>query len=599
MEELTYMFLGPPDDCDDHLEEVSVATGSSRHDEDSHGDSSTSHEDDAAAVPPAATATPPPASDAPRKHKHRGIRGFLSKANLQDQLLDKLFQQVIPIDSFVGEDLDPESPGHEDGDSVHGDDDEDFDDDDDEPAKPVKPAFSVAIMSTNFRRFNARIGVVFRFQKRVDRLLAWRHPSHTLAFLGVYTLVCLDPYLLTMLPPAVFLLAVLIPAFIARHPGTDGAHGVAGAHAAHGIAGTATPGGTVTVGHGSTPDYAQYARGPPLAPPRTIKPVKELSRDFFRNMGDLQNCMEDFSVAHDSVVQLVVPATNFSDEASSSALFVVLCAAASLLSVAAHRLPWRALFLLGGWAVVGSGHPAAARALRMWRRQRRRTKGTSGATTDSVSLLDEDEYTSFWKAWVASDILLDEAPETREVEIFELQRRSAAAAAEWEPWLFSPSPYDPMSQPRLGHSRFARPSGSRFFEDVLPPPGWEWSEKKWALDLWSRDWVEERIITGVEVETEGERWVYDIYSEQEQQQQAAAAEAEATRAGFGFGLGDSDFDTDHTALRPPPSERPLRQTAGPGWQEGEEGEEGMGRRGEWRRRRWVRTVKRKKILETV
>lgn len=62
-----------------------------------------------------------------------------------------------------------------------------------------------------------------------------------------------------------------------------------------------------------------------------------------------------------------------------------------------------------------------------------------------------------------------------------------------------------------------RPIGCRFFEDVKSPRGWEWSEKKWALDLWSREWVEERIITGVEVETEGERWVYDIrYEGQEE-----------------------------------------------------------------------------------
>ncbi len=89
-------------------------------------------------------------------------------------------------------------------------------------------------------------------------------------------------------------------------------------------------------------------------------------------------------------------------------------------------------------------------------------------------------------------------------------------------------------------------------------------EKKWALDLWSREWVEERIITGVEVETEGERWVYDIYNENEST----------------------------TGL----AETPAKGMSGPqvrvSW---EEGEEGMGRRGEWRRRRWVRMVKRRNM----
>lgn len=87
----------------------------------------------------------------------------------------------------------------------------------------------------------------------------------------------------------------------------------------------------------------------------------------------------------------------------------------------------------------------------------------------------------------------------------------------------------------MSHTRIAleRPKGTRFFEDVRCPSGWEWKDRKWMLDLGSTTWVGERYIGGVEIEEEGERWVYD-------------------RVG---------------------------------------GEEG--KRGEWRRRRWVRMVSRK------
>ncbi|KJR80497.1 integral peroxisomal membrane peroxin [Sporothrix schenckii 1099-18] len=556
----------------------------------------------------------PPVSPTPATHrKRRGFRDFLSKANsnIQDQLLDK-YVEVIPIDnSHTNNDdadlgySDPSfgaPPNVSDGAADTGGHGGvgSLDPNDDKPVKKQRPGFSVAIMSTNFRRFNARIGVVFRFQKKVERLLAWRRASHTLSFLGVYTFVCLDPYLLTLVPPAILLLGVLIPGFITRHPGTSTTN---------------------------TPSLAlpseYYARGPPLAPPHTVKPVKELSRDFFHNMGDLQNSMEDFSVAHDKIVQTVVPATNFADEAFSSALFVALCVTAILLSLAAHLLPWRMMFLVGGWVVVCSGHPTAARLLRVWktsmgtspppasapRGDKASTDGKKdSATGGAVPKTEPASAASLWNAWVAADIILDEAPETREVEIFELQRRSTDAA-EWEPWVFGPSPYDPLSQPRLNANAQAsspaaaflggsggRPQGARFFEDVLPPQGWEWSEKKWALDLWSRDWVEERIITGVEVETEGERWVYDMYNEHEQQQQQQHQLAAAAESTGGSGYGDSDFYADSTGLHPPTATfRPQRRPLGPSW---EEGEEGMGRRGEWRRRRWVRMVKRKKITVT-
>lgn len=383
----------------------------------------------------------------------------------------------------------------------------------------TRPPFSLPTMSNNFRRFNARIGVVFQFESRAMKLLSWRRPSHTLSLLAVYTLICLDPYLLAALPLAALLAGVLVPAFMTRHP----------------------PG----------PRELGYSpHGPPRAPAGTVRPVKELSREFFRNMRDLQNSMEDFSRGHDRVAAGLVPLTNFSDEALSSALFVGLFALTLFMTIAAHLLPWKAVALCAGWAAVLSGHPVAARVLQEQR----------------AAYLGEEQgerAQSLLSSFVSEDIILDSAPETREVEIFELQHLDSSSG-EWEPWVFSPSPYDPLSQARITGER---PQGARFFEDVRAPEGWEWSEKKWSLDLWSREWVEERIITGVEVETEGERWVYDLYDEME-----------------GAG-GVREEDADGNAVGTVSSRRKIVS-----WEEGQEGE---GRRGEWRRRRWVRLVVRK------
>lgn len=383
----------------------------------------------------------------------------------------------------------------------------------------TRPPFSAPTMLNNFNRFNARIGVVFKFQARVIRLLSWRRASHTLSLLVVYTLVCLDPYLLTVLPLAAVLVGVLIPAFMARHPIDER-------------------------------ELAYSPHGPPRAPARTVKPANPLSKDFFKNMRDLQNSMEDFSRAHDQVVTGLVPKTNFSDEALSSALFVGLFAATLFMMIAAQLLPWRLIALCGGWGAVVGGHPAVAQRLRQ-------TQATYGDKREVAELKAQ----SFLDDFVHGDIILDLAPETREVEIFELQHLDSAGGGEWEPWVFSPSPYDPLSQARITGDR---PQGTRFFEDVRAPEGWEWSEKKWALDLWSREWVEERIITGVEVETECERWVYDMFNENEVAAVGVRDVAEAPLLAAGKRL--------------------------PSWEEGEEGE---GRRGEWRRRRWVRLVKRK------
>jgi len=129
---------------------------------------------------------------------------------------------------------------------------------------------------------------------------------------------------------------------------------------------------------------------------------------------------------------------------------------------------------------------------------------------------------------VTQDITLELEPEVYEVEIFELQRllnpsstftlptstsspalsnliaTAPGVKGEYEPYLFGPSPWDPMSPARLSG---AVPPGTHFFEDVAAPRGWVWHDKKWNLDLMSTVFVEERCITGVEVETEGERFV--------------------------------------------------------------------------------------------
>ncbi|KAI0015656.1 integral peroxisomal membrane peroxin-domain-containing protein [Xylariomycetidae sp. FL0641] len=472
----------------------------------------------------------------PGKKRKGGLRGriaaFKEKTKIQDQLVEKLLASVVPLDTDIPQDDPQQKDGSGDGTG---------------PAHTERPNFTLPTMSNNFRRFNARIGVVFVFQARVIRLLSWEQPTHTLSFLAIYTFMCLDPYLLPLLPVVILLVGVLVPSFIARHPapaeqpqqqqqGGGGGGGVSGYYAAAA--------------------YSPF-RGPPLAPALTVRPVKELSRDFFRNMRDLQNCMEDFSQLHDGVVALLVPATNFSDEARSTALFVALAAAALALSVAAHLVPWRLVFLAAGWAATALGHPAPQRALQAYAA---RVKP------------HEEQAAGQLGAWVAADVILDSAPETREVEIFELQRREA----EWEPWLFAPSPYDPLSRARLAGER---PAGTRFFEDVRPPPGWAWSEPKWALDLWSREWVEERIITGVEIETEGERWVYDIRNE-----------ADDGRGGVGI-AGEEEEGGGGAKLEKKGSKAVSVPTVS--WEEGDEIDEG--RRGQWRRRRWVRLVKRKAL----
>ena len=142
-----------------------------------------------------------------------------------------------------------------------------------------RPSFSLPMMSTNFRRFNARyyssrlfhrwqtlkyirIGVVFVFQNRLIRLFTWTTPTHTLSFLALYTLICLQPTLIPVVPLALILFFVMIPSFLARHP----------------------PPPTSALSSTDAAAAEQYAKygysGPAVAPPTKVKPAPELSKDL-------------------------------------------------------------------------------------------------------------------------------------------------------------------------------------------------------------------------------------------------------------------------------------------------------------------------------
>ena len=275
------------------------------------------------------------------------------------------------------------------------------------------------------------------------------------------------------------------------------------------------------------------------ASPHSLKPASEMSKDFFRNLRDLQNSMDDFSVLHDFVMEIVIPRMDFSNEPISSTIFLAFFFACCVLFISSHLLPWRHVSLAACWMAISFGHPRVQKLF--WAN---REEDIKTHKRNAENWLDR---------WLSQDFILDAPPEIREAEIFELQRRKGGDIGEWEAWLFGPSPYDPLSAQRISEDR---PQGTRFFEDVAPPPGWDWGDKKWILDLESKEWVVQRMIQGVEVEIEGERWVYDLLPE---------------------GSGE-----------------PASEAQSPRTREVRRGHGGQGngplRRGEWRRRRWIRSV---------
>lgn len=436
--------------------------------------------------------------------------------------------------------------------------------------------FNFGLLDWGKLTLSYRIGVVFLFQTRVERLLSWETPTHTISFLFVYSFLCLDPHLILILPLVVLLLFIMVPAFITRHP---------------------PPPSTST---SSIIPYYSYD-GPALAPARTIKPASETSKDFFRNMRDLQNVMADFSDAHDAIIALVAPLTNFSNEKLSSTIFLGGTVATAVMFLMAHLLPLKLIMLASGNAAVLSINPKVQSFVKGL------MEDVGGLSDLDSQAGDDDEIHGGLGAAIPKDpavamsaleqlveISLDTDPEEREVEIFELQHRaSGISESGWENFLFSPQPYDPLSPSRIAGDR---PRGCRFFDDVQAPSGWRWKSKKWELDLDCREWVVERMITGVGFEVPGVTpdghaiidevggWVWDLPSEPSTGREEE--DEEVTPMAYG------DLDVSTPSSKSKGASQPkgkYRAKSSGDWEEASSASYGVG---EWRRRRWVRIVQR-------
>ena len=417
---------------------------------------------------------------------------------------------------------------------------------------------------------------MFLFQNRVERLLSWKNPTHTISFLFAYSFICLHPQLLLVLPLVVLLLFIMVPAFVTRHP---------------------PPPSTST---SSTSSYYSY-EGPALAPARTIKPAAETSKDFFRNMRDLQNCMADFSDVHDATINIFAPLTNFSNEKLSSALFLACTVTVAVLYLTAHLLPIKFIMLAGGNVAILSNN-SKLRTFFAGLMQ------DVGGLSDLDSPACEEENKGFFgkpipvtpSAAVSAleqlaDISVDRDPEEREVEIFELQHRVlGTSGSEWENFIFSRQPYDPLSPSRIAGDR---PRGCRFFDDVQAPAGWKWKSKKWELDLDCREWVMERMITGVGFEVpsvtpdgnaiidEIGGWVWDLPAESSESREE---DEDITIMAYG----DLQSEAHRLSMREggcSMKEKDRAKSTSQAWEEAAPASFGVG---EWRRRRWVRVVQR-------
>jgi len=302
-------------------------------------------------------------------------------------------------------------------------------------------------------------------QNKIEDVLAWRNPVETISAMVIFSLFVINPQLAISLPFFIVVFALLIPSYESRHPPPPMSLSSASLEVTQAIS----------------------------PAPQTGKPAQELSRDFFMNMRDIQNSMDDFSNAYDLIRGYVLYITTFRDEPLSSTVLAFSTIGCLAMMLFVQFLPMRFIVLIAGNAAILACHPFLFKYI----------------ITNYIRPEEIERIKQRIEQFVKDDYIPPPPSQNvmRTVEIFEWRRLLPPAPGnhlpDWSDSRFSPFP------PQAANS-------TEKLSAISSPDGYIFGRDEWKIDVDKEKWATERgmnddtgfwIVDGDEFQKEGDGWV--------------------------------------------------------------------------------------------
>ncbi|RKP29193.1 hypothetical protein METBISCDRAFT_31834 [Metschnikowia bicuspidata] len=386
----------------------------------------------------------------------------------------------------------------------------------DAAASPASRPLSVVHLVSNMRRLSCKMGAALTLHYGVVHVLSWRNPPQTLVALVAYTCMCVWPHLAVCIPLLVVLFGVVLPAYLHRHPMCVPELFPVKKRGRSLFQFLSEP--------GSPSIFSDYLKSGSVVERDAdwlffdsdrLSQIEQLStvlsahhKDksksaksqmaFLMNTRLLQNLISDFLDALDCGESMVTNVLCFKNERLSTAVFYAVAALTLVVFFLGRYTPWRPLFVCAGWAVLGAFHPGAKDALVAWRRVQRRV-----SAPETCRALESLEF---------ENILVDNQPETRIVEIYELQCKDVFKH-EWTPYAYTRRMFDWKDTVRVSGQI---PHGVDLLLKVLPPKEWKFDfgyASNWFIDTDPRALVEAQQLDKTHLSVrpdECDGWIYDV-----------------------------------------------------------------------------------------
>ncbi|CEP63130.1 Pex28p LALA0_S07e03048g [Lachancea lanzarotensis] len=378
-----------------------------------------------------------------------------------DILLDKMISTILP-DSF------PER--------------EQFTQRVKDPLHKKRQTLSATILANNLKVLTTKLGAVFELQDSVIRLITWRNPSGTVTMLILVSMICFNPIFLAIIPLLYVLYGIMLPGYMHRHPPHRTAFLSRRTYGKSLLVSLAS-GGRKVSWHPSD-DVQEYEYNVDANPEEYQRAhhIKQ-SMEFIVNLRDLQNSMSTMVALSKSMEKFVFGTAGFKDEHRSTALFLAGLGTLLILWLISPLINWSIASTLSIWTLMIAIHPKVRSKL--------------------ARIIKEDQVNRGKKALEKTeryDIILDEAPDVRFIEIFEIHKRGAIPE-DWSFLKFSSTVFDAQDSFRKAQTP---PPGVDFLEEIKPPITWAFdNNSNWEIDYNVEGWSCDRGLA-LEVDIEDE-----------------------------------------------------------------------------------------------
>lgn len=383
-----------------------------------------------------------------------------------------------------------------------------------------KTLVSILTLAANVKQLSARARSLLKVKIDAHHAFTWKNQPRTLLVVIAYTVMCYYPHLVLVYPLVFIMSTLLIPEFLKRHPRPE-IHLIVQKEK-ESLMLDFLGGESFSMELAPSPIDQSSDRSESLESDDLLDELTQTSgasdpdpslsdhqskRDILRTLSTLQVATSSILDSLNAADQVYKEYFGFGNEVNSTLTFYLLSTIVTFILLFGHWIPWRLIFVCGGWIVFASTHPWTKKLLENMTVERVAVPIADGAQT----VAQTHPYTALNKI---VQVRMGKPPCLRSVQIYQLERR-APLATEWSSTVYSDTMFLCSD---LDRAAGREPEGVHTLAAISPPQGWKFGNGDWKVDRHPDKFISARgpevqahVVT---IASNDQGWIYDKLSKE-------------------------------------------------------------------------------------